>query len=202
MQIEAAVAEAVTSHLQTTGALLISQPSVADAERMQSRLTHISGTEAFQLVRRVDVASGLLIIHLNKEALSDAFEVEVSSISSRHMQIDVPFQIRRRGIEAKLIIGAETPAPDQTLIRAIAHAFVWLEDIKSGEQVRDIAARYNRPPDKLLLRLRLAFLSPRIIEVILEGRQPPELTLTRLMKMRIPSDWNGQWRELGFESTA
>ena len=45
--------------------------------------------------------------------------------------------------------------------------------------------------------LRLAFLAPDIVEAILDGSQPGELELERLMK-GIPIGWNEQRRALGF----
>lgn len=197
-QVEDAVAKAAASHLRAIGGQLLSEPSVARIAEAQERFTDIGKNEVCRLVERVDVASDRLSIQLNASAVAKFLESDLEDISSGHLSISVPFRIRRRGVEAKLIIGADSTTPDQTLIQAIAYAFVWLEEIKSGEQVRDISERYGKAPDKLLLRLRLAFLSPRIIQAILGGKQPPELTLTRLLKMKIPSDWDDQWRELGF----
>jgi len=44
---------------------------------------------------------------------------------------------------------------------------------------------------------RFAFLAPDITEAILEGRQPPSLTVERL-RDPIPYDWDEQRRLLGF----
>lgn len=45
----------------------------------------------------------------------------------------------------------------------------------------------------------LVFLAPDIQQAILEGRQPPALTLDQLLKMRIPTDWAEQRRALCFD---
>ena len=48
--------------------------------------------------------------------------------------------------------------------------------------------------------LPLALLAPDIIEAILDGRQPTELTAVRLKRLRqLPLDWLQQRRHLGFE---
>lgn len=39
--------------------------------------------------------------------------------------------------------------------------------------------------------LRLTLLAPDILEVILDGKQGPEVTLARLMQP-FPADWSGQ----------
>ena len=46
--------------------------------------------------------------------------------------------------------------------------------------------------------LRLAYLAPDIIEAILAGRQPGELTLARLLKIDLPLDWHAQREALRF----
>jgi hypothetical protein len=42
----------------------------------------------------------------------------------------------------------------------------------------------------------LAFLSPQLVEAILQGRQPVALTATRLTELDLPLDWTGQHKLL------
>jgi site-specific DNA recombinase len=42
----------------------------------------------------------------------------------------------------------------------------------------------------------LAFLSPRIVDAILEGRQPVTLTATRVTELDLPLDWAEQHKLL------
>ena len=42
----------------------------------------------------------------------------------------------------------------------------------------------------------LAFLSPRLVEAILQGGQPVELTATRLTELDLPLDWTEQHKLL------
>jgi len=48
--------------------------------------------------------------------------------------------------------------------------------------------------------LRFAFLAPDITEAILDGRQPPAVTVERL-RGPIPCDWVEQRRVLGFRAS-
>jgi hypothetical protein len=48
--------------------------------------------------------------------------------------------------------------------------------------------------------LPLAYLAPDIVEAILQGRQPVELTVLRLKRIGLPLSWVEQRRLLGFES--
>ena len=47
-------------------------------------------------------------------------------------------------------------------------------------------------------RAQLAFLSPKFQAAILDGTQPPELTLKRLVSVTHPLDWSEQERLFGF----
>jgi hypothetical protein len=42
----------------------------------------------------------------------------------------------------------------------------------------------------------LAFLGPQLVEAILQGRQPLELTTTRLTELDLPLDWTEQHKLL------
>jgi hypothetical protein len=44
--------------------------------------------------------------------------------------------------------------------------------------------------------ISLAFLSPQLVEAILQGRQPVELTTTRLTEFDLPLDWTEQHKLL------
>jgi len=45
-------------------------------------------------------------------------------------------------------------------------------------------------------KVGLAFLSPELVEAILQGRQPVELTATRLTELDLPLEWTEQRRLL------
>jgi hypothetical protein len=90
-------------------------------------------------------------------------------------------QIRRRGFEMRLVIqGSRAPAPlaDLALIKVIAKGRRWADDLLAGrvESVAAIARREGVLPNYVRRLTRLAFLSPRIVETIVAGQQPPELT--------------------------
>lgn len=112
-------------------------------------------------------------------------------------QFTEPYQLRRRGNEARIIYGGQSTKTDPVLIRAIAKAHHYLDEIKAGERIIDIATREGTDKTNIRRRLELAFLSPKLVEMILKGEQPTELTLDRLMKADIPMDWNEQERFIG-----
>lgn len=66
-----------------------------------------------------------------------------------------------------------------------------------SEGVQGIAKRDGTDPSDV--GRILAFLAPDIIEAILAGRQPIELTAKRLKRIgSLPMDWDSQRRVLGF----
>ena len=58
--------------------------------------------------------------------------------------------------------------------------------------------RERLPRSYVQAHLPLAFLAPKIVQRILEGKQPAELTLKQLMyRTDLPSDWSAQSISLG-----
>ena len=85
---------------------------------------------------------------------------------------------------------APSPRLDRVLIVALRAAHQGLTPDPAGLPRADCAPRkpYARS------RMRLAFLAPDIQRAILTGRQPPRLTLARLLETDIPLDWAAQRR--------
>jgi site-specific DNA recombinase len=98
----------------------------------------------------------------------------------------------------KIVTGQFEGAPDHTLINAIAKAHQWLAEARKGVSLAAIGRRYGWTDSPVRQRIRLAFLSPQITTAILEGRQPPELSLQHLLTRPIPLDWDRQAKTLGF----
>jgi hypothetical protein len=115
----------------------------------------------------------------------------------------VPLQIRRRGLEMRLVLDDAAPPSrvDQTLLKTVARAYRWADDLLSGRapSVGDIARR-ERVSDRYVWRLiRVGFLAPTIVEAIVDGRQPEELTASTLtQRLDLPALWQAQEQTLGF----
>ncbi len=110
---------------------------------------------------------------------------------------------RRRGIETKILVNAPAAVqpPDRKLIALVARSRHWIERLARGDAgtVREIARREGVDEGDVSRFLPLAFLAPDIVEAILAGRHPPDLTAERLKRLPVlPHDWNEQRRLLGF----
>jgi len=55
-----------------------------------------------------------------------------------------------------------------------------------------LAQRDGITPRYVRRLVDLAFLSPELVEAILQGRQPVDLTATRLAALDLPLDWTDQ----------
>jgi DNA invertase Pin-like site-specific DNA recombinase len=166
------------------------------------------------LLHRVVVYEGEIetVVCLKKMAKMLGLGNENASGSADHSEevlhtIRIPVELRRCGRAAKLIIGTgidmTTPArPDPLLIKAVMRAHDWFGRLVSGqaEGAEDIAEAEGLSRSYVTRVMRLAFLAPDIVEVILDGRQPPRLTADILIRSsRLPLSWSEQRRALGFE---
>src|SRR5579864_5270035 len=154
------------------------------------------------LIDRVDLGRDGLRVSI-KLPLSNAESGAPDGSSHLSIKRHVPMQIRRRGVELRLAINGGARAScktDQSLLRAVARAHCWFDDLVSGRSMVEIA-KCNGVGKQYVSRLiRLAFLAPEMVERIVAGRQPPELTAQALRSGRfdIPVDWVTQKRALGF----
>jgi hypothetical protein len=115
------------------------------------------------------------------------------------ISVHVPFAIRKYGGRKRVLTpngepaAIERPRVDSTLIKALARAFRWKRMLESGQftTITELAEHENLALTYMTRVLRLTLLAPDIIEAILEGRQPPELTLAVLLEP-FPVEWKEQ----------
>ncbi|HZD24813.1 MAG TPA: hypothetical protein VE631_01025 [Alphaproteobacteria bacterium] len=147
------------------------------------------------LVERVDLGGGEITLNLSPPPLRDAPEVTI-----RHT---MPAQIKRRGVEMRLILDGPSVAtkPDRALIKAIVRAHRWFDDLVSGRartlgEIAEAEGYHKRYVGRLL---PLTFLAPDIIEAILAGTQPVDITAEMLTRFSdLLTSWSDQKALLGF----
>ena len=86
------------------------------------------------------------------------------------------------------------PTVDNTLVKAIARAHRWQGMLESGNygSITELAAAEEINASYLARILRLALLSPEIVERILDG-EAPQITLGGALKA-FPLEWERQLR--------
>lgn len=94
---------------------------------------------ALDLVARIDLSPGELTITIDPVQLAAMIKAGVDEIEEELQIITAPFQLKKRGVETKLVLGDAPRILDQTLIRNIAKAHLWFEQIKAGRTLSEIA---------------------------------------------------------------
>ena len=156
------------------------------------------------ILRRVEIADVSLTISLALGPLGEALgAAQTEDGNAGTHAIIVPVRITKRGVEQRLIVGGENKIQvrDVALIRAVARAHAWVEDLRSGaaRDLAEIAERNALPPAYIRAHLPLGFLAPKIVSAIMEGRQSVDVTTKRLMyQISVPIEWADQERVLGF----
>ncbi|HVY89883.1 MAG TPA: recombinase family protein [Hyphomonadaceae bacterium] len=119
------------------------------------------------------------------------------------IHLPVAARLQRAGVEMKLIVsdGTQPPEIDRGLVRTLIRANRIRQQLAQdpGLSLSDVAEHEGIVPSYATRIYRLSFLAPDIIEAMLEGRQPPALTLRKLLDdTRLPLDWTEQRQRLGF----
>jgi site-specific DNA recombinase len=162
-----------------------------------------------QLLHRVTLSPGSIHMKLRRSGLESAILGQApDSLGQQQELIDLttPIFLKRRGVETKLIVHrgqVRAAEPDPELIATIVRAHRWFGQLLRGEiqSARAIARRDEYHASEVSRALQLAFLAPDIVEAILAGRQPVELTPRRLMRIGdVPLEWHRQRRLLGFQA--
>jgi hypothetical protein len=116
------------------------------------------------------------------------------------LTVHIPLTVRRRGGRKVVIAPDGTEAPviatgriDSTLVKALGRAFRWRRMLETGvvSTVGEIATREKINKSYVSRVLRLTLLAPQIVEAILDGRQPPEMTLRAFVEP-FPAEWGKQ----------
>ena len=115
---------------------------------------------------------------------------------SNTITVHVPFRLVKRGGRKEMVLPIGRPMPrnvDETLVKALARAFRWKRMLESGEfgTISDLAQHERIAAPYLTRVFRLAFLAPEVVEAILDGRQPRDLTLQSL-RGQLPDEWSSQ----------
>lgn len=111
--------------------------------------------------------------------------------------LHVPFRLVKRGGRKEMLLptgaSAQRTRVDSTIMKALARAFRWKRMLDSGEfaTVTEIAAHEKLSFTYVSRVLRLSLLAPDIVDAIVAGHQPPEMSLANLLE-EIPTEWRRQ----------
>jgi hypothetical protein len=118
--------------------------------------------------------------------------------------VRIPMRFQRRGGRKRLIAPDGSvvapnakPAPDGTLLKALARAWRWQRMLDEGvyTTVSEIGDAENISKSYVSRILRLALLAPDIVEAILAGRLDQAVMLEQLERP-LPASWDEQRAQL------
>ena len=149
---------------------------------------------------RVDDAKVELTIH--RDALLTVLD-GASDPDQAPLLITAPAVRIRRGKDVKLVFANETGTavqPDAKLVALLVEAGAARTAIAAnpGWTVRDAASAVGQCRHRFARLIRLSFLAPELVQLILNGKHPPMLTPRRLLDAELPLAWREQKAMLGF----
>ena len=133
------------------------------------------------------------------EALQEAMHKKRESQPEHPIILNKKIKIAAANNGSKVIIGSTSSGKNMQLVKAIARSFLWNEQFLSGEKstIKQIGDENNINSATYITRImRLRFLAPDIIELILDGTQPADWTVEKLFNIKT-LDWNEQRQILG-----
>jgi hypothetical protein len=157
------------------------------------------------LVENVIVDKETIMIKMRPNALlgRDGPSPALEDPSNGAIELTTAVAFKRRGVETKLMLPGldqqnHSARRDPALIKAIARGRAWFDELVTGRalSLQALAKRDGITRRYIRRLVDLAFLSPELVEAILQGRQPLALTATRLTELNLPLDWTEQHKLL------
>lgn len=155
------------------------------------------------LIKRVQLNPNEVEITLHTEQVVELFN---AIYENREMRLLKPEELKtentytelyRIGTIAngeKIIVGQfiePKKHPNTELIKILNQAYTWHQDILDGKTTQEIANRDKVCVQYVRRILNLSFLSPKIVRAILNGTQPADCTLKKLLSIK-SSNWQEQ----------
>jgi DNA invertase Pin-like site-specific DNA recombinase len=159
------------------------------------------------LIERIDIGHNQIDIHIRPTRLAALLNLaaESSAADDDTQILSVPVELRRSGREIKMRIDATDPfataKPDARLIKLLIRARRFNAALVRTDCVAfaALAEREGVSPSYFTRLVRLSYLAPDIIQAILDGQQPRNLTPDKLLAhSRLPLAWHDQRTALGF----
>ena len=196
--IERGITQLLSEPARLAQAALESGIAESDVSRLIERSTQ-AAANPMELVERAELHPNYVALWLDPLGIADGVAGCI-----RH---DVQMEIRRRGVETRLVLSTDSTAPnggaaDPALVKSLVRARAWFSELAEGRaRSLEELGRREEVSDRFVGALvPLAFLAPDIVAKILSGTQPVELTTTSLMtRVELPLAWADQRALLEFE---
>lgn len=190
--LETRVETEITSHLKRAiprGLFVGIDATALDSLREDLEFRNV---DPFDLISRAILEPGKLTLTLDTEQLAEWADVDGEVVDENLLTIQTTFTLRRRGVETRMVFEGETPERDDTLLKNIVRGQRFLEEIKGGRNVDDIAIAQTISPKRVQQILEFAFLSPTAVQAVMDANQPEFLNADWVLKNEIPVGWAEQ----------
>ncbi len=155
-----------------------------------------------EFVNKIQIQADQIQVELKLDSLlPEAAREDENPILIRRQ---FPVVLRRRGIEMRLVMKPSdyrAPKVNRQLVESIAKGHIWFEQWLRGQisGYKDIVEREGISASYAGDLMKLAFLSPAIVEDIIKGRQPEDLMVSNLTKVEnMPLRWEDQAVQYGW----
>jgi site-specific DNA recombinase len=176
-------------HAATIGETLTIAAGIAD--ELAAEATATKHTFVADLVSRIVILKDRLEIRVRLGRLSSPAPPRTSQAEARndeaaYVSFEVPFSPNRLVARSLLIEMPSRRRPDPVVVKAIARAHQWFEDLASGRarSMAEIALRENVTDNYVNNLIHLAWLPPKVVESILDGNPQATAAARKLMLSR------------------
>jgi len=205
--LETGIARILRDHLMKSTVLidLVRDLSAAEIPGLQEKIQHVangcdpegSADLWAPLLCRADLQQGSILLRLDRKVLAEQLGIAADRIDSAARRIRASFQMQRRGVEARIVLGAAMPHVDPVLAKNILMAQRWYAAIRDGASFGDLAVRERTTTSRIQQMIGLAFLAPGILDQVAAGRQPVAFTSEWVKRRQLPADWDQQRQIVG-----
>ena len=153
--------------------------------------------ESETIIERVELKRDGMQITLNLGSMLRPDQLPHGGAPLRMTRL-VPMQLRRRGVETRMVIAGEAVTAyrtDPALLRALVRGHRWFGELASGRaaSTKQIADREGLSDSYVRHVVPLGLLAPAIVESICAGRQSVSLSAERLKDhANLPIEWDAQ----------
>jgi DNA invertase Pin-like site-specific DNA recombinase len=168
------------------------------------------------LISKVDIRPDCVEISVRRSRLVEVLESDSIELVTQEctpdnnakdiLKLTVRARLHRVGREMKMLVESsdDQTKADPGLLRIIARAHDLQERVMQSTNLtlHAIARQEHVTPGYISRLLRLPSLAPDIIAAIVNGKNPPQLTAKKLMRLalELPVDWTEQRKLLGFHA--
>ena len=213
LRLEDTTHNKVGAILNSAGALAKKLTSASGSEQRDMLLSMLRRIVLAESKLQIDVRPNELLMILSSSDKTNGLRSSPKNIGNQSTQraknqpdeqiitLSAPVTFKRRGVETKIILDGALSStrsrPDPALIKTVARARIWFEDIVTGPlTMTQLAKREGMKVSSVAKLFPLAFIAPDIVEAILAGAQSATIGAHRLIRSDLPVLWTHQRAEI------